>query len=305
MTVWSVCPLGYAHELDLLEIRLAEQASVVDRFVIAEAPWTYSGAKKPLRLDVGEDRWEPWREKMFHVLVDDVPPPSFEPFQTFGMRHHWQLENWQRMALIHGMGDLEPDDVVCISDLDEILRATTFLAYQDTNEQGIVHPQLPMHRHYLNLHWRDRVALSIARLCRGRDVMEHPLGVEGVRRADRVTEWTLPYWISYGDPAYDMGRYGWHFSWMGGTRAIDDKLRLAAHPEELHVRNSTRTAIRDLVAAGGDLQGEHRALFWIPDDRLPAHALGDRFAHLRCGPELATPGGDANVAANPSYYWRG
>lgn len=307
MTVWSVCPLGYAHELDLLEIRFAEQASVVDRFVIVESRTHYDGSPKPLHFTSGDPRWAPWALKIHRAIVTDEPPPEFEPFQRFGVREHWQRENWQRKALTHALAihGLEPDDVVCISDLDEILRASTIMEYVAGNMQTIVHPEIPMHRHYLNLHWRDRMALSIARLCRGVAIMEDPLGVEGVRRRDPQANWHVPYWNSYGDPEFDMGRYGWHFSWMGGTRAIEDKLRLAAHPEELHIRNSTRTAIRELVTKGGDLQGEPRPLFWIPDSRLPTHALDDRFAHLRCGPELATPGGEAGLAANPTYYWRG
>lgn len=298
--IWSLCPLGYKHELDLFEIRLREQENVVDRWVVSESPWTYSGEGKPYHLNTSELRWARWAHRIAVVHVD-TEPPRHPPYQRFGVPEHWRRENHQRREMRAALGDLEPDDVVVLSDCDEILRAETIALYAETT-RSMVHPQLAMHRHYLNLHWRDRVALSIGRIFRGSYMLGH-LDVEAARQETHVQEWTVPYWKAYGDPAFDLGQFGWHFSWMGGTRAIDEKLRVAAHPEELGVHNGTRTAIRELVAQGGDLQGENRPLFWLPDARLPHAAQLAKFKHLRCGPEFATePGVDASA---PGFTWNG
>lgn len=301
MTVWSVMPLGYAHELDLLEIKLAEQDPVVDRFVICESLWTYSGERKELHVDKTDERWAPWREKLIHVHVASEPPASFEPFQQFGDRRAWQRENVQRLTLTRALElyDLAPDDVVVISDLDEILRAQTIHLYDELDVQPIVHPEIPMHRHFLNLHWRDRMALSIARICRGSHILGDPLGVEGVRRRPADADWKVPYWNAYAQPGFELGLYGWHFSWQGGPDAIAAKLRLAAHPEELGLHNSSPQAVDELLAGGLDIQGEPRRLFWLPDDRLPVHARLPKFAHLRCGPDAQTP------EQLPDFYWKG
>lgn len=304
--IWSCCTLGYKHELDLLEIRLREQDSVVDVFVISEAAWTYSGKEKPFHLNPAAVRWAPWRDKLRVVRVDDEPNWSLFPHQSFGVREHWQRENHQRRALGRVMGDVHPHDVVHVSDLDEILKAEALLKYDEDDEYLVVHPQLPMHRHFLNLHWRDRVALSIGRICRGHLLREVNFDAELVRQSEPRVEWLAPYWNAYALPDFDLALWGWHFSWMGGPAAIAQKLRVAAHPEELMKgRNDTPRAVRRLLDTGRDLQGQHRPLFWLPDDRLPAAALDDRFAHLRCGPERATPNGDPARAAKPDYYWRG
>ena len=42
--VWDAVPIN--SELDILKVRLHELDSVVDRFVIVEAPYTFSGKKK-------------------------------------------------------------------------------------------------------------------------------------------------------------------------------------------------------------------------------------------------------------------
>lgn len=304
MTVWSLTMLGYEHELDLLEIKLEEQDPVVDVFVVSEASTTYSGKRKPWLLDEWAERWTPWAGKLLVVRVEDAPPATLEPFQRFGIREHWQRENWQRMALGRPLeGAVEPDDVIVLSDLDEILKAETIALYS-YEEDGLVHPELPMHRHFLNLHWRDRMGISIARMMRGSYMIACGHNPEQARRDSPQQEWRVPYWTAYADAGFDMARYGWHFSWMGGTVAVEQKLRHAAHPEELGAHNSTRRAIRTILDNGFDLQGEPRPLFWLPDERLPRAAQHDRFAHLRCGPDRATAEG-ANLSAPASFFWSG
>lgn len=304
MTVWSLMPLGYWHELDLLEIKLREQASIVDRFVVSEAEWTYDGTPKPQHLDVRDARWDAWRGMLETIHVHG-PAPDREPHQSFGVREHWQRENYQRYMLGKALNDrLEPDDIVIVSDLDEVLRASAILKYTHEETRQVVLPEIPMHRHYLNLRWKDRMALSIARIMRGQTIIDLGMDVEEARWQPPRVVWSVPHWNAYHDPLYDSSLYGWHFSWMGGTRAIDDKLRRAAHPEEIGAHNSTRTAIRNLVRKGGDLQGEHRTLYYVPDDFLPAAALDPKFDHLRCGPERATPD-EPRAAVDPDYHWRG
>jgi hypothetical protein len=305
VTVWSMSPLGYEHELDLLEIKLAEQAPVVDRFVIHEAAWHYDGTPKPRLLDLGDARWDAWAHLIRHVFVDDEPPPSLVPFQGFGEHRRWQRENWQRAGGPEGVESahhIAPDDVVLVSDLDEIVRWQTIDWYRAHGRGTVVKPELPMHRHFLNLQWRDRMGISIARIARGHTLYT-PLGWEGLRRADAEETWQVPYWNAYHESAFSLCRHGWHFSWMGGNRAVIDKLKLAAHPEEmvpiaLAGKGYLGSEIERRLMAGLDLQGENRKLYWRPDSELPEHAQGSRFAHLRCGPEVAT---DEQIP-DPTYW---
>lgn len=299
MTVWSMSPLGYAHELDLLEIKLAEQSPVVDHFVIHEAAWHYDGTPKETLLNVRARRWAPWRAKITHVVVEEPPPVDLVPFQGFGERERWQRENWQRMGgEMRGSYAVDAMDVVLVSDLDEILRADTIAFYQQESHQ-VVKPELPMHRHFLNLQWRDRMGISIARLARGH-TLHTPLGWEGLRRHEPDTRWTVPFWLAYHSADYDLAKFGWHFSWMGGERAILDKLVKAAHPEELSAANATVYQRDAILERGMDIQGENRKLYWRPDTELPAHAQLARFAHLRCDPDHAS----AEQSDDPTY-WRG
>lgn len=303
--VWSVCPLGFESELDLLEIRFAEQDSVVDVFVVSEASTTYNGDEKRWLLDLSDDRWAPWRSKVRLVRVDDEPDWNVDPFQGFGVRKQWQRENHQRRALGREMHDVNTRDVVVVSDLDEILRPATFTRYVERDDTQVVHPEIPMHRHFLNLRWSDRMGISIARLMRGSEVIDRDGDVEACRRTPAQQQWRVPYWNVYAEAGFDLAQNGWHFSWMGGVEAVERKLRLAAHPEELSSSNGTRRGVKRHLANGLDLQGvDGRHLYWVPDTQLPEHARGERFSHLRCRANRATAVRQAEHITS-SYYWRG
>jgi len=100
-------------ELDLLELRLETAAPYVDTFVLVEAARTFSGAGKPLHFAENRDRFSRWKDKLRHVVVDDMPP-------TNG-KDRWAAEVHQRNALMRGLDDAAPEDVVIVSDADEVL----------------------------------------------------------------------------------------------------------------------------------------------------------------------------------------
>ena len=93
----------------MLVARLTELDAVVDFFVIAESTTTFrGGANEPL-VDVASPLLTRWKDKIRYVLVEDMPDSGA-----------WAREHHQRRALSRGLYDVEPEDLVLLSDLDEI-----------------------------------------------------------------------------------------------------------------------------------------------------------------------------------------
>src|SRR5271165_7084860 len=82
-------------EFDVLEIRLKELSSVVDRFVLAEARQTFQGSPKPLYFQENAARFRPFLNKIEHLIVD--LPETDDP---------WVREGCQRNALKGAIGQL-------------------------------------------------------------------------------------------------------------------------------------------------------------------------------------------------------
>jgi len=127
-------------ELDWLEIRLHELASQVDYFVILEAPTTFTGLPKKMFYKDNSAKFHEFKDKIIHHVLEppgkDLPGHVDNTTLTPGTpeyeAHAWVMERYQRNAMFSQVlpfhdGDSAPnhDDVILVSDIDEIPRPTT------------------------------------------------------------------------------------------------------------------------------------------------------------------------------------
>lgn len=105
----------FFNEFELLELRLNELDGLVDRYVICEATLTHAGKRKPLHYAEHADDPElrPFRARIVHVVVDDVPVEA---------PNRWVRALHQRDAISRGWTGCAPDDLILVSDTDEIPR---------------------------------------------------------------------------------------------------------------------------------------------------------------------------------------
>lgn len=99
----------FYNEVELLEYRLDVLWDVVDMFVITEATLTFTGRPKPMYFD--KERYAKYLSKIVHVVVEDVPRDAPSA---------WTREAFQRDSIARGFQGLERDDVILLSDVDEI-----------------------------------------------------------------------------------------------------------------------------------------------------------------------------------------
>jgi beta-1,4-mannosyl-glycoprotein beta-1,4-N-acetylglucosaminyltransferase len=143
-------------ELDLLEIRLNELYDVVDRFVLVEASSTFQGVPKPLIFEQNKARFARWIDKIKHVVCDfpdPMPRLSSKSRKKQGERAiAWDREYYQRNQILRGLADARPDDVIMVSDVDEIpSRAVMTRIMTDKLYEGaVINLFMPYYRFYLN-----------------------------------------------------------------------------------------------------------------------------------------------------------
>lgn len=185
---------------------------VVDHFVIAEATRSFKGDVKPLLYLDNIKRFEPWNDKVRHVLVDDMPEGE-------GVEPGKAREAFQRSAIQRGFpAGVKDDDVVIMSDCDEIPRPEMVKSYRV--EQGLVGLEWRMFLFYLNVEWYETqpnwIKLFPAGLLRSSTLWD-------VRITDCHQHTILP-------------GGGWHFTFMGGARTIAAKaVDFSCYPGSLEV----------------------------------------------------------------------
>ena len=99
----------FFNELELLEVRLNILNDHVDKFVLVESTRSHQNKPKPLFYQENKHLFKKFNSKIEHIIVDDFPNHTYHSFE-----HH------QRDCIERGVVCCEDDDIVFISDLDEI-----------------------------------------------------------------------------------------------------------------------------------------------------------------------------------------
>jgi beta-1,4-mannosyl-glycoprotein beta-1,4-N-acetylglucosaminyltransferase len=110
--VWDA--FTFYNELQVLRLRLHTLSHVVHRFVLAEGSKTFSNNPKELvfeRALYHDAELAAFSEQIEYVVVDDLP----------GGEDPWEREFVQHNALLRGTASALPDDLILVSDVDEIV----------------------------------------------------------------------------------------------------------------------------------------------------------------------------------------
>lgn len=189
----------FFNELDLLEVRLNSLAPYMDKFVLCEMPVTHSGKPKPLFFQENKERF-----KDFNITHLIAPPYH---------RDSWRTEHYQREYLMNGLHDVGDDEIILLSDADEI----PDLSQYDMKTEGSFRQK--MYYYYFNLYigvdnWRGTVALKKKNMLSLRE--KNPLNkMRNLRERFPVIH----------------NSNGWHFSTLGSIEDIIYKIESFAHIE--------------------------------------------------------------------------
>ena len=196
----------FFNENELLELRLNTLNKVVDKFVIIESNKTHAGNHKPQNFDI--ERFSKFKDKIIYTFIENMPP----------FRNSWQYENYQRDYILEILKNenVSPDDIIIVSDLDEIASVEAIELYKQ-NPNGIVALSQRFYNGYLNLFNETETPWLKARILSYKDF--------------NTTQTLSPTDVRFARVSYTIPNGGWHFSYMGGADCIIKKLREFAHQE--------------------------------------------------------------------------
>ena len=116
----------YFDEDIVLDVRLNFLNDYVDKFIIIESEYNHRGEKREPKFNI--KKFEKFKDKIIYILKKDIPFDIEEISESDNENEHYRKsifnaskrENLQRNQILDGLKDLEPNDWVIISDLDEI-----------------------------------------------------------------------------------------------------------------------------------------------------------------------------------------
>ncbi len=270
----------FFNELDLLEIRLGILYEHVDHFVLVEADRTHTGIPKPLYFEENRGRFAPFLDKIIHIKVQDLPSPEQSSESRFGER--WLPENRQRDAILRGLTECRDDDVIIISDADEIPSPQAIKRYR----RGICSLEQKFMYYFLNCRSLKEPYWNKARICHYSDLL-HPR--QKLRKHDSYAHSApgQPTYLRFCK-AHRIPHGGWHFSYCGGVEAILAKRRAIVEQRFNTEENMRPETVLEAIRKGKDILGRPGYVFEAeaPDSSCPQFVLDhqQRYAHLLCPP---------------------
>jgi beta-1,4-mannosyl-glycoprotein beta-1,4-N-acetylglucosaminyltransferase len=247
---------SFFNELDILEIRLNTLNEVVDKFVLVEAPWTHSGNSKPLYFKENKERFKPFLDKIVHIVA--APPPISATATE--RESAWIRENCQRNEIKRGIDNAQPHDILIISDLDEIPDPQIIKKIISSNN---------LNHHILNLNLYN-YAFFLNNLCISSPIwtggpqmltiatFRDPATYKSITPSEYAPKCANPLpsatFIRFAPHKKNVKNAGWHFSYMGGLKAIQKKLLSFSHTELQHIAQNP-VEIKNRVQSGKGFGG--------------------------------------------------
>jgi beta-1,4-mannosyl-glycoprotein beta-1,4-N-acetylglucosaminyltransferase len=209
---------GNEYELPILEIRLAELYDTVSYFILIESNRTQTGLEKPFYFKENESRFKDWSDKIVSVQLDASEIPK---------NHGWSLENWQRQQILVGLDRLQektflsPNDILMVSDSDEIPEAGKLKEVIDSNIDYPTAINLRFNNYYLDYFgpyrgWWGSVLCPLYFVSQGYS----PQYLRNQK--DHVNKVGI----------YEKEWHGWHFSNLGGLDVVWEKAKRNVEPME-------------------------------------------------------------------------
>jgi beta-1,4-mannosyl-glycoprotein beta-1,4-N-acetylglucosaminyltransferase len=221
----------FYNELAILEARLRELEPIVDHWVLVESTKTHAGNDKTLYFADNKERFRTWADRITHIIVDDMPnEPGIDS---------WVRENFQRNAISRGLDLLKLDDqdIVMISDVDEIPSLTAVTSLVDRKLNGL--HSLSQRLFYYNFSCENRN-------CWWGTILS-PYSV-----VKRTSPQQLRDMRGQGTQVL---KGGWHCSYFGDENFIRNKLQNFAHQEFNSEQFTNLEIIKRRIAQGQDLFG--------------------------------------------------
>ncbi len=258
----------YFDEDLVLEIRLNTLSKIVNKFVICEATRDHAGNKKELKFDI--NKFSKFRKKINYLVVDDIPV-KVKPIKKNWHENHAR-DQFQRNALEREIKNFNPEDLIMISDIDEIPDPKKIKEFNVENKYAC----------FLQKNFQSKMNLLNTtdkfwpgtKICQ-KKYLKSPQWLRNLKTKKQ------PIWKIFSDKQPQLiYNGGWHFSFLKNPSSIKQKINAYSHQEYNLPEFTNIDKIGEKISKGIDLFGRNIKYEKINlDESFPEYILNnkDRF----------------------------
>ena len=240
----------YFDEDLVLDIRLNTLSSFVNKFVIAEATRDHAGKQKKLNFDI--KNFSKFKDKIIYLIYDNEPSEiktinSGDTEKEKSIKYIFNAiyrENGQRNFITNGLNHADDDDIILISDVDEIpnLKEVKFKNFKE--KLFFFNQEMFYYKFNLKLPSQNWVG---TRSCK-KKYLKSPQWLRNIKVRN------YPFYrldIFFSKTKYSNIKFinngGWHFTNIKSPEEIRFKLKSYLHHREFEINPLSIEEIENLI----------------------------------------------------------
>ena len=237
----------------MFDLRLNILNEFVDKFVVVESLYTHSGAKKKQNFNI--DNYKNFKDKIIYILLDKEPDNLLEISEknsdekNSGYKRMNSLKRIEQQynAISTGLNEAEPDDLLILSDCDEIPNLSNFSKHKVSNNILLFKQKIFYYKFNL-LH--EKIDWFGSKGCKKKNLVSFTW-------LRNIKNKKYPFWRV--DTFFSKNRYtniniidhgGWHFTNIKTSKDIIYKLNNFGEHNEFEESDLTEEKLSKLIENG-------------------------------------------------------
>jgi beta-1,4-mannosyl-glycoprotein beta-1,4-N-acetylglucosaminyltransferase len=243
------CFMFYDEKM-ILDLRLNCLDPYIDKFIIVESSFTHSGQIRKLKFNI--NNYPNFKKKIIYIVLENQPDnlsqisesDSFDEKNSKYILNALKRENLQRNTIEKGLADSSPEDIVIISDVDEIPNLELFDFKNIQNNIFLFKQKFYYYKFNLKLATFDWYG---TKACKRKNLIS-PQWLRNIK------DKKYPFWRI--DTLFSKKKFqniefvangGWHFSNMKSAEEIETKLKTYLHHREYDVKPLGKAKIEEIM----------------------------------------------------------
>ncbi len=214
----------YFNEDHIADLRFNILSEFVDKFVVVESTVNHQGNPKKLHFKV--DNYRKFKNKIKYIVVDDTPENLKKPHEG----GESLVEQYQRNSITKGLTNCDDNDLVILSDVDEIPDLTKLNRFNKKNKYAVFSQKAYAYK--INLLNKAEDNWHGSRICLKKD-LKSPQWLRNLKFKK------YPFWrLDKPRGLQIIENGGWHFAYLLSSEDISQKIKSFAHGEDNKIENT-------------------------------------------------------------------
>ena len=221
----------YFNEEHIADLRFNILNEFVDYFVIVESTVNHQGQSRKLHFD--KNKYKRFQKKIIYIEVDDTPESIKKP-HTGGES---LVEQHQRNSILRGLKNCDDNDLVILSDVDEIPDLDKLNLFNKKN-YAVFSQRMFMYK--INLLNLDEKNWHGSKICLKKN-FKSPQWLRNLKFKK------YPFWrLDKLRNIQIINDGGWHFAYLQSPQDISKKIKSFAHGEynKEHIVNEDKIKLK-------------------------------------------------------------